>query len=142
MNQFETKVYATVCVTVLGTNFSTDPQAIANRVADAVCADSKNWMQPVDGSVSVTGEGGFDVGAVEFDDRISGVLVKERDPDTGKVVAWHEFDENCQPLEGRADPQKVIEEVVTILEAHPDADVGNAKVHFALMRLKALLPSR
>lgn len=65
MNKFETHVYATVRVKVIGTNFSNDPREIADKVTDAVCADASQWMRPVHGSVNVEGHGSHDIEAVE-----------------------------------------------------------------------------
>lgn len=93
--RFETHVYATVRVKVIGTNFSADPDEVAEKVADAVCADSSQWMRPVHGSVTVDGHGQFDIDAVEFADGIYGVLVDELDPNTGRVVKEHNYDEAC-----------------------------------------------
>ena len=142
MNKFETHVYATVRVKVLGTNFSNDPQEIADKVTDAVCADSSQWMRPVHGSVNVEGHGSHDIEAVEFADGIYGVLVDELDPETGLVVAEHQFDETCAPRQDTASVQTVLAEVIGVLEGLPDASVGNSKVHFAMMRLKGLLDRR
>jgi hypothetical protein len=97
MNRFETHVYATVRVKVLGTSFSADPQQIAEKVADAVCADPSQWMRPVHGTVKVEGHGSCDIEAVEFAEGIYGVLVDEIDPETECVVDEHHFDENCAP---------------------------------------------
>lgn len=138
MNQFETHVYATVRVKVLGTNFSNDPQEIADKVTGAVCADSSQWMHPVHGSVKVEGHGSFGIEQVEFAECIYGVLVDEIDPDTGRNVKEHLFDENCAPRQDEAKADIVVSEVIRVLEEHPDATVGNSKVHFALMRLKSL----
>ncbi len=42
-------------------------------------------------------------------------------------------------VNGAVDVKTEIAEVVGVLEGHPDAQRGNAKVHFALMRLQSLL---
>lgn len=95
MNQFETHVYATVRVKVLGTNFADSAQEVAAKVTEAVCARPAAWFQPVYGSVTVDGVGAFDVAEVEFADGVSGVLVDEIDPATSRVVKEHLFDERC-----------------------------------------------
>ena len=141
MNQFATHVYATVRVMVIGTNFSTNPDEIAEKVTDAVCADSSQWMKSVHGVVSVDGHGPFDIEAVEFADGIYGVLVDELDPKTGRVVKEHNYDETCSPRIDEVNVNKVVADVIQVLKEHPDANVGNSKVHFALMRLKGLMPS-
>lgn len=139
MNQFETHVFATVRVKVLGTNFSTDPQEIAQKVTDAVCANPSAWMQPVYGTVAVDGEGKYDIDAVEFADGIYGVLVNEINPETGHDVADHFFDETCSPKNDDAATMRVIAEVADMLKTLPQANEGNSKVHWALMRLTGLL---
>lgn len=138
-NKFETHVYATVRVKVIGTNFSNDPQEIAEKVANAVCAKPSNWMRPIHGSVEVDGHGSFDIEAVEFADGISGVLVDEISPETEQIVCEHEFDEQCEPRKEVVDIQAALAEVACILESLPEASRGNSKVHFSLMRLKGLM---
>lgn len=138
MSKFVTHVYATVRVKVQGTEFSNSPQEIAVKVADAVCAAPGEWMRPVLGSVTVDGAGVLDIEAVEFADGIYGVLVDELDPASGDRVIEHHFDETCSPRVDADNADKVIEEVIQVLQDHPEAQVGNAKVHFALMRLLSL----
>lgn len=139
MSQFETHVYATVRVTVKGTTFSTAPRELAEKVADAVCADASQWLQPVHGSVNVEGHGSYDIGAVEFAGSIYGVLVDERDPVTGHTVAEHLFDEACAPRQANVNVQELLADVIGVLGEHPEASKGNSKVHFAMMRLKSIL---
>lgn len=121
MNRFETHVYATVRVKVLGTNFSTNPQEIAEKVADAVCASPSQWMRPVCGSVNVDGHGAYDIDAVEFADGISGVLVDEINPESELVVKEHSFDEACQPRTDETALTKATALVSTLYAALNDA---------------------
>lgn len=97
-SRFETHVYAVVRVKVIGTNFSTDPTQIAEKVADAVCANSSEWMRPVHGCVSVEGHGSFDIEAVEFAEGIDAVLVDEIDSDTDEILTEHHFNKLCEPV--------------------------------------------
>lgn len=99
-------------------------------------------MRPVHGSVNVEGHGSHDIEAVELADGIYGALVDELDPETGLVVAEHQFDETCAPHQDTASVQTVLAEVLGVLEGLPNASVGNSKVHFAMMRLKGLLDRR
>lgn len=138
VKQFATHVYATVRVKVLGTNFSNDPKEIAVKVADAVCAAPGEWMRPVLGRVTVEGSGVHDIESVEFADGIYGVLVDETDPANGDKVIEHHFDETCSPRVDTTNVSSVIAEVISALQDHPEAQVGNTKVHFALMRLAGL----
>ena len=139
MNQFETHVYAIVRVKVIGTNFSKNPQEIAEKVSGAVCARPSNWMKPIHGSIDVAGHGAFDIEAVEFADGIESVLVDEIDQETGRVMKEHEFNEKCEPRSEAVDIRGALTEVISVLETHPEAERGNAKVHFALMKLKGLI---
>ena len=139
MNRFETHVFATVRVKVAGTNFSADPQIIAEAVADAVCASPDEWMRPHHGTVDVTGHGKHDIINVEFAEGIHGVLVDEIG-DSDRVIREHLFDENCRRTEAHFNRGRYLEEAYRALLEHPEAQVGNSKVHFALMRLKSLAP--
>lgn len=139
MNRFETHVFATVRVKVAGTNFSADPQIIAEAVADAVCASPDEWMRPHHGTVDVTGHGKHDIINVEFAEGIHGVLVDEIG-DSDRVIREHLFDENCRHTETHFNRGRYLEEAYRALLEHPEAQVGNSKVHFALMRLKSLVP--
>lgn len=141
MKNFVTHVYATVRVKVLGTNFSNDPQLIAELVTQAVCARPSNWMTPVHGVVQVEGHGSFDIEAVAFAEGVSGALVDELDPVTGNVVVEHEFDETGAPRKPKGDIKAGLAEVISALERHPDVASGNSKVHFAFQRLKGLAAS-
>lgn len=138
--QFATHVYTTVRVKVIGTNFSNDPQVISDKVTEAVCANPEEWMRPVNGIVEVEGHGGFDIEAVEFADGIYGVMVDEFDPESGRVIKEHHFDETGNPRVDAPNLNATLAEVIAVLEEHPDASSGNSKVHFALMRLKGLVP--
>lgn len=139
MNRFETHVFATVRVKVAGTNFSADPQIIAEAVADAVCASPSEWMRPHHGTVDVTGHGKHDIINVEFAEGIHGVLVDEIG-DSDRVIREHLFDENCRRTEVGFSRQNALQEAYQALLGHPEAQIGNSKVHFALMRLKSLVP--
>lgn len=139
MNRFETHVYATVRVKVAGTNFSADPQIIAEAVADAVCASPDEWMRPHHGTVDVTGHGKHDIINVEFAQSIHGVLVDEIG-DSDRVIREHLFDENCRRTEVGFSRQNALQEAYQALLGHPEAQIGNSKVHFALMRLQSLVP--
>lgn len=97
MAKFETHVYAVVRVKVLGTNFSDNPQEIAEKISDAVCASPREWFRPIHGTVHVPEVGSFDIDCVESAEGIYGVLVDEIDPDTGYVLASHDFDDACEP---------------------------------------------
>ncbi|HRQ48584.1 MAG TPA: hypothetical protein PK725_16640, partial [Rhodocyclaceae bacterium] len=133
MNRFETHVFATVRVKVAGTNFSADPQIIAEAVADAVCASPDEWMRPHHGTVDVTGHGKHDIINVEFAEGIHGVLVDEIG-DSDRVIREHLFDENCRRTEVGFSRQNALQEAYQALLGHPEAQIGNSKVHFALMR--------
>lgn len=132
MKNFNTHVYAVVRVKVIGTNFDEDPRVVADKVADAVCADASNWLQPVHGSVDVEGHGSFDIEFVEFADATDGILVDEIDTATGAILQEHHFDDKRSIL-------SAVAEVKDILAQHPEANIGNKKVHYALMRLKGIL---
>lgn len=119
-HQFETHVYATVRVKVLGTSFDSNPEVIANKVADAVCAKPSQWMTPVHGSVIVDGQGAFDIGQVEFADAISGILVTEIDSETGRQVGEHEFDELGNPLVATTTPVAKSPEVLLVTLSNGD----------------------
>jgi hypothetical protein len=139
MNRFETHVYATVRIKVAGTNFSTDPQVIAEAVADAVCAAPTEWMAPRRGTVNVTGHGPHDVVGVEFADGIYGVLVDEIGDDD-RVVREHLFDENCRRTETSFSRELRAKQAYETLLEHPEATDPASKVHLALRLLQALVP--
>lgn len=123
MNNFETHVYATVRVKVLGTNVSDDPQVIAEKVADAVCAKPGEWMHPVHGSVDVAGYGRCDIEAVEFGGGIHQVLVDELDPESGNIIEEHCFDEICSPIKEAVKPNSAaMIERVALLKMVNDLD--------------------
>ena len=139
MNRFATHVYATVRVKVAGTNFSADPQVIAEAVADAVCAAPAEWMAPRLGTVNVTGHGTHDIVDVEFADGIYGVLVDEIGGDD-RVVREHLFDENCRRTETSFSRELRVKQAYEALLQHPEAADPASKVHLALTLLRELVP--
>ena len=139
MNRFETHVFATVRVKVAGTNFSTDPQIVAEAVSNAVCASPAEWMRPYNGCVDIDGHGQHDIVEVEFADAITSIMVDELD-ESDRVTREHLFDANCRRTELAFNRQNALQDAYQELLGHPEAQVGNSKVHFALMRLKSLVP--
>lgn len=139
MTNFATHVFAVVRVKVLGTNFSGDPQELSDKVADAVAAKPSEWMSPVLGTVQVDGHGAYDIGAVEFADEVSYVIVDELDANSGRVVKERHFDANGNRVTEPPRMEDVVKEALQALEGHPEAAQGNTKVHFAMMRLKSLI---
>jgi len=138
MNRYETHVFATVRVKVAGTNFSNDPQAIADAVSNAVCAAPSQWMRAVEGVIDVDGHGQHDIVQVEFADAISGVVVDELG-ERDALVQQHHFDANCRPTDEQLTRDQWLEDAYRTLLDHPEASVGNSKVHWVLMRLKSLV---
>lgn len=99
MNHTATHVYAVVRVKIIGTSLAGGtPAEIADRVANAVAADSSAWMQPISGTVRAADGNSFDVEHVEFADEVNWVLVDEID-DEGQITEHH-FDHNLQPMQG------------------------------------------
>ncbi len=131
MNTFATHAYAVVRVKVIGTNFSDNPKTIAEKVSEAVWADSDAWFIPKLGSIDIEPHGSFKIECVEFADEVSSVLVDEIDPHTQEIVKEHLFDEGRSIL-------NTITEVTALLSQHPEANQGNSKIHYALMRLQAI----
>ena len=138
MNRFETHVFATVRVKVAGTNFSTDPQIVAEAVSNAVCASPAEWMRPYNGCVDIDGHGQHDIVEVEFADAITSIMVDELD-ESDRVTREHLFDANCRRTELAFNRQNALQDAYQALLEHPEAQVGNSKVHFALMRLKSFV---
>lgn len=97
---YNTHVYAVVRVKVIGTNLSSSPMQIAEVVSDAVCANPTEWLRPAFGTVTTANGDRFDIEAVEFAEDISGVLIDEIDPRSGRIVTEHLFDWDCKPMTG------------------------------------------
>jgi hypothetical protein len=91
-NQFDTHVYVSVRVKVLGTNIDQDPRIVADKVAEAVCAHPDEWLKSSNGSIK-TGDGfACDIEHVEFAQDVDWILVDEINPHTGEIVKEHHFD--------------------------------------------------
>ena len=97
---YNTHVYAVVRVKVIGTNLSSSPKQIAEAVSDAVCANPTEWLRPAFGTVSTEAGDRLDIETVEFAEDISGVLIDEIDPCSGRIVTEHLFDWDCKPMTG------------------------------------------
>lgn len=97
---YNTHVYAVVRVKVIGTNLSSSPKQIAEAVSDAVCANPTEWLRPAFGTVSTEAGDRLDIETVEFAEDISGVLIDEIDPRSGRIVTEHLFDWDCKPMTG------------------------------------------
>jgi len=97
---YNTHVYAVVRVKVIGTNLSSSPKQIAEAVSDAVCGNPTEWLRPAFGTVTTANGDRFDIEAVEFAEDISGVLIDEIDPRSGRIVTEHLFDWDCKPMTG------------------------------------------
>jgi len=97
---YNTNVYAVVRVKVIGTNLSSSPKQIAEAVSDAVCGNPTEWLRPAFGTVTTANGERFDIEAVEFAEDISGVLIDEIDPGSGRNVKEHLFDWDCMPMTG------------------------------------------
>lgn len=128
-NRFVTHVYALVRVKVIGTNFSTDPAYIAEKVSDAVCASPGNWMQPVHGQVSVEGHGSFNIEAVEFAEGIQYVMIDEIDPGTGDILAEHLFNESGEPEVPKSSSAPELTSLADDLDAGVGADIWFDATH-------------
>ncbi|MBK9496582.1 MAG: hypothetical protein IT475_11665 [Aquimonas sp.] len=140
MKTFNTHVYAVVRVKVLGTTFSENIKEIANRVADAVFTWPHVWHTSASGDLLI-GDSEYRIEHTEVADEMAHILVDEIDSNTGDVVAMHWFDaqgefDALDASTSRKDA--VIQEAIDALTSHPEAALGNSKVHFALMRLQGL----
>ena len=138
MNSFNTHVFAVVRIKVLGTNFSKDIKEVANRVADATLQWSHVWHTNNRGDLLVD-DAEYQIDHTEVTDAVSEILVDEVDSETGDVLAQHWFDEHGEPMaNGVPQREQCIREAIEALKTHPEADRGNSKVHFALMRLQGI----
>jgi len=139
MKTFNTHVYAVVRVKVLGTTFSENIKEIANRVADAVFTWPHVWHTSASGDLLI-GDDEYRIAHTEVADEMTHILVDEIDSNTGDVVAMHWFDAQGEPMVDANTSRKAaaIQEAIDALTSHPEAALGNSKVHFALMRLQGL----
>lgn len=101
--RFNVNVYAVVRVKVIGAGgISKDPRVVAEKVTDAVCADSKQWLNPVHGTATTADGKQLDIEQVEFAEGISAVMVDEL-RDVREEIIEHRFDhagENLRPYPG------------------------------------------
>ncbi len=128
---YNTHVYAVVRVKAIGTNLPSLPAEIAQTVSDAVCANPTEWLRPSFGTVTTANGERFDIEAVEFADDISGVMIDEIDPGSGRIVTEHLFDWDCKPMTG-------LSEFRTRREADLAAEVVRLKAEIEALKARGV----
>ena len=89
------------------------------------------WLRPSFGTVTTANGERFDIEAVEFADDISGVMIDEIDPGSGRIVTEHLFDWDCKPMTG-------LSEFRTRREADLAAEVVRLKAEIEALKARGV----
>lgn len=149
--KFETHVYATVRVKVIGARVSSSPDVLADVVTEAVCASPGSWFTPVHGTLKLGDYGSADIEAVEFAEGVMGTMVDEYDANDN-VVHEHQYDHVGEKLQlcnsgltRREELLIALAQKLSNVPADPDEFVQNGFVSEVLRlaeQARELIPSR